>query len=263
MTIEQIVGILGQIATWVTVALVFFTLREMEKQRRSSQKPELIIPNMPIFGYANNNDIFIATHWTDEEIQSNEIEFRKRPHFLIYNIGAGAAKEIKIKWGFDLLDTVKSIQDYCYRNSIPVVVSTQKDALQVEFKESKSYMSINASLNAEHAYLMPASVTSQGLESSLPFTFLELLSILIFLDMHKTHKKKSEKAIFPVAVEESRFELPQLSCEVSYVDIGGEKYSKKFDVTFQPFVLTFPSEKAELKGNQQVFHGMFEFKEIS
>ncbi|MBV6452166.1 MAG: hypothetical protein MHPDNHAH_02919 [Anaerolineales bacterium] len=259
MTIEQIVELFGQIATWVTVVLVFFTLREMEKQRKASQKPELIIPNMSIFGYSNDSDLFFATRWSNKEISNGEVEERNYPQFSIYNIGTGAAKEISIMWDFDLLDVVKSIQDYCYRNSIPVVVSTQKDTLTIEYKKSKSYAMVKSTLNSEHAYLMPASVTSQGLKSILPFSFLELFSILIFLDIHKRHHKSDNRTAFPE--EETGLESPRLHCALSYVDIGGEKYSKNFDVTFQPFVLKFPSKEVEFKSYEQVFQGIFEFIE--
>ena len=101
MTIEQIIGAIGQIAIWVTVVLVFFTLRKMEKQRKASQKPELIIPDVPSFGYSENEgDIYIASQWSNKEIKDEGIIVEKRAQITIYNIGAGAAKEIKIKVGF-------------------------------------------------------------------------------------------------------------------------------------------------------------------
>jgi hypothetical protein len=168
MSIEQIIGILGQVATWVTVILVFFTLREMEKQRKASQKPELIIPNVSVFGYTDNKDIFIASNWSNKEIKSDGFVIEKYPQFILYNIGAGAAKEINIKWDFDLTNTVKSIQDYCYRNSIPVVVSIQKDMLQIQIKERGSYMIIKAFLNAELAYLCLLQLRLKGSNQHYP-----------------------------------------------------------------------------------------------
>lgn len=67
------------------------------------------------------------------------MESREHPQVIIYNIGAGAAKEINIKWDFDWSSAIKSIQDCCYRNSIPVVVRTQNDGLIVEHKGSMTH----------------------------------------------------------------------------------------------------------------------------
>ena len=63
-TLISIVGIIG---TWITIVLVYNTLREMRNQRKASQKPELIIPNVSIFGYADDNEIFIASNWSNKE----------------------------------------------------------------------------------------------------------------------------------------------------------------------------------------------------
>jgi len=256
----DIISIVSILGTWVTIVLVYFTLQEMRNQRKASQKPELIIPIAPIFGYAQDNDIFVAGSWSNKERKNESAVVEERPQVTIYNIGAGAAKEINIKWDFDLSGTVKSIQDYCYHNSLPVVVNIQEDILKIESKGRESYISIEAYSKAEHVYLMPASVTAKGLKSSIPVTFLELLSILIFLDIHQTHKKSSNKPLLPV--EESRFEIPMLFCELSYVDIGGVRYAKKFDVIFHPsMVMGIPSRKIELSSTEPVFHGWFEFRE--
>src|SRR5687768_4300953 len=115
MDLTTLLTIIGQIATWVTIALVYFTLREMRNQRRAAQKPELIIPKVPIYGYAVDNEIFIASKWSNRELKNDSIVVEERPQAIIYNIGAGAAKEINIKWDFDLSGAIKSIQDYCYR----------------------------------------------------------------------------------------------------------------------------------------------------
>ncbi len=258
MTIEQTISILGQIATWVTVILVFFTLREMEKQRKASQKPELIIPNMPIWGYADNNEFFISSNWSNKELKNDKAEIKEFPHFIIYNIGAGAAKEINIAWDFDFSDNIKSIQDYCYHNSIPVVVSLQEDGLKAGINGNETFIYTKTFLNNTHSYLMPASVTSQGIKSSLPLAFLTLLSISIFLDIHQSQKKSNNKNVF--STEESLIKSPALSFTLSYVDIGGEKYTKKIRVAFQPSVIRFPLKDRELL-NLAAFQGVLEFKE--
>src|SRR5574339_950200 len=154
----QIAGIIG---TAIGIVLVYFTLLEMRNQRKAAQKPELIVPIVSIYGYTDDNELFIASEWSNKEIKNKTIVIEEHPHISIYNIGAGAAKAISIKWDFDLSGTVKSIQDYCYRNSIPVVVKTQKhelvDGLEIEYKGKKTWMNIKAYSSRGHPYLMPAS----------------------------------------------------------------------------------------------------------
>jgi hypothetical protein len=71
MTLDQILVIVGQAATWVTLVFVFLTLREMEKQRRANQKPELIIPKVPLYGYTGRHDeFFVPEIWSNSELKA-------------------------------------------------------------------------------------------------------------------------------------------------------------------------------------------------
>jgi len=258
MTIEQATSILGQFATWFTLIIVFLTLREMEKQRKASQKPELIITNISLHGYyKDDDDMHIISQWSNIQINDNKTDIIKGPKIFIYNIGAGAAKEIKIKWDFDIQGTIKHIQDYSYHNSIPIIVSTHNNFLHIETKDRKVVINVKLESNPEYAYLMPASITSQGLEVHLPWTFMELLSILVFIGKHQLDKKSNDGSV--VQLEDSFFEFPTLHCGLSYLDIGGEKYSKKFDVTVTMFAIrTF---EKEFNSTKPAFNGMVEFKE--
>jgi hypothetical protein len=260
MNLEQMIGIIGQIATWVTVLLVFLTLREMEKQRKASQKPELIVPNVSIFGYAADIDgIYIATHWSNEKLK-NEYVVGKLPKVTFYNIGSGAAKSIKIKWNFDLQNTVKGIQDYCNKNSLPIIVSSENKAvLSVDLTNNSSSINIEATSNVEQAYLLPASVTSSGLEIDLPLTFLSLISILVFLNSHHAKQEIAKNSSFGTYKPE--FEIPKLTLGIEYYDIGGNKYKKKFDIQFEGFLMHYNQDKPQSSIIEPGLHGYFEFNE--
>jgi hypothetical protein len=249
MTLDQIIGILGQSAIWITVILVFLTLREMEKQRKASQKPELIIPNMFIIGYPDENcNLYIASYWSNKEVKKERTEIYEHPNVTIYNIGAGAAKEINFSWNFDVQNTVKSIQDYCYSNSIPVVIRIQNNYLEIGIEGG--FDAINLDSSFKYSYLMPTSVTSQGLNSEIPIYFLELISFLIFISMQKH------------GFEFGDFEFPSLFCELSYTDIGGVRYIKKFDVTFNPTSLSLSAKESGFSNPKPIFQGILKFKEI-
>lgn len=253
---EQIVGIIGQAATWITVFLVFLTLREMEKQRRASQKPVLIIPNVTILGFSNSNELFIASRWSNKESRSESYEVGKLPKITIYNIGTGAAKEIKIKWNFDIQSTLKSIQEYCHKNSLPIVATSENGFLTTEFNGNLFGSNIQGVSNVEHAYLLPASVTSEGLESELPATFLNLASIMTFLKAHQANLLSSTNKL-----SSSNFEMPILHFEIQYYDISGNKYKKKFYITTDAFAPSYPNYQFERSFSEPVFYGLLVFKE--
>ena len=247
MTIDQTIGLLGQIATWITVLIIFLTLIEMEKQRKASQKPELIITNAFIMGYPDeSNNLYIASHWSNKEVKKDINKLYENPNVTIFNIGAGAAKEINFSWNFDIQKTVNSIQDYCLRNSIPVVINIQKKFLEIAIEGV--FDGINLDSNFEYAYLMPASVITQGLNSEIPIYLLKLISFLIFISMQKH------------GFEFGDFEIPSIFCELSYTDIGGVRYKKKFDVTFNPTQLSLSAKESGPPFTNPIFHGIFKFK---
>lgn len=55
----------------------------------------------PILLATLDNEIYIASHWSSTKLKEDKVESREHPQVIIYNIGAGAAKEINIKWDFD------------------------------------------------------------------------------------------------------------------------------------------------------------------
>jgi hypothetical protein len=62
--------------------------------------------------------------------------------------------------------------------------------------------------------------------------------------------------------EFDHFEIPSLICELSYKDIGGMTYIKKFDVTLTPTFLSLSAKESGLSTTQPIFQGNLEFKEI-
>jgi hypothetical protein len=256
MTTEQVIAIIGQFATWITVLIVFLTLREMEKQRKASQKPEIIISQTFIYGYFRDwNELLVPTEWSNdsEPRESTEVEKDKTnyPKFTLYNIGIGAAKSVKLEWIFDVSKLLDETQNYCYQNSIPIVVNSQNDFLKIGIAGQDSYFRVSAFSAKEHEYILPASVTSKGIESDMPMTFLKLISILIYMMKHQADQKESSDTM--------NTGFPELRLKLSYYDIGGVKYQKSFDVKLSIFLIHFPQDKSDI-GTSKV-SGVFEFAE--
>ena len=81
MDLSSLIAIIGQIATWLTIILVYFTLVEMRNQRKVSQKADLIIPKSLIYGYSyvfsdENFTMFaIPRSWSDKQIDGVKYPF--------------------------------------------------------------------------------------------------------------------------------------------------------------------------------------------
>jgi hypothetical protein len=253
-----IIIVVGQIATWITILLVYFTLREMRNQRIASQKPDLMIPKTEVYGYsAYSNDpkddwapLLIPRFWSKEYLK---VMPQAYPHtgrdVTAYNVGFGVAKNITFKWTIECNKIVQQIREYCYQHSIPIVVKTDKDTLRVAENngETEDYP-----LSPEHRYefLMPASITSEGLLFEVPVVYAELVAILIYLKIH--HSRKD------TVMKELEVEMPSATLELQYDDLQNLHYSKTFDVPIS--IRYFIPYKTEREGTRNmIFYGSIEF----
>jgi hypothetical protein len=257
MTIDQIIGIVGQAATWITVVFVFLTLREMEKQRRATQKPELIIPKVRLYGCTRRQDeFFVPEIWSNSELNQVETYVSYLVDATIYNVGFGAAKDIRLEWSLDLQCTLQTIKDYCYKNIIPIAARAEGEILIVEFKDISSASSMKNSASHEHEYLMPASTDSQGLKTPIPAHYMHLLPVYVCILMHQLNREaKNSIGVLP------SFEFPAMNLRLTYKDISNAVYSKKFNVRFDFSFMQHPLLDKEETARERAVHGWLEFVE--
>ncbi|MBL8080869.1 MAG: hypothetical protein JNM55_23050 [Anaerolineales bacterium] len=259
VTFDQWISIVTQVGAWVTVILILYTLLEMKTQRKLAQKAELIVPNVSILGYSRENgEIFIATYWKNKEAENKDFVVGELPKVTLYNIGAGAAKGITVRWNFEIEKAVKSIKDYCVQNSLPINITSDDGYLFVGLKENITGVDIQADSNFEYPYLLPASVTANGLEVDLPSTILNVISILSFLTTYQSSPPADRG---PLPSTQIDFATPYFYLELQYEDIGRNKYKKRFDVTVSAFSPYFADRQSRTSYYDPILYGKFEFKE--
>lgn len=232
MRIDQIILIVGQIATWITVVIVFLTLREMEKQRRESYKPELVVPTIDLFGHGNKKGkLTIPIEWNKEILKDDSLPHDEQdkwfnptisPCLTIYNLGLGAASNINIVWNYDIDSTIEVITDYCYKNSIPIIVKTDPWGLQINVDETfnlstTSYPPFDT--NFQIAFVPPISISPKGTDIHIPHVYKIIVSLLIYT------LEPQDNGFFLMQTM-----IPPLKLTINYEDIGNRKYSKVFDV---------------------------------
>lgn len=260
-TFDQMLSLAGQIATWFTMVIVFLTLREMERQRKSSQKPDLIIPTVELRGFSTkekNQKLLIPTELSNEVPHGNNedtLNSKTYPELEIYNIGFGAAKNIQLVWVLDNVEkTVEAIKNYCYLNSIPIVMKFESDSLNVELDGQKVFMPFEyqSTMTQRYHYILPASVKPAPLTSYFPEYLIHiLLPVIICLEIAQSEKKNSRRINF--------FDSLSVELQLKYEDISNTKYVKKYQVGLMSIGYIKPVEKKLIK--RLIYAGQLVFRE--
>jgi hypothetical protein len=260
MDISNIISVIGIIGTWVTIVLVYNTLREMRNQRKASQKPDLLIPKLSVFGYAFGNkdktNFLTPRLWSSKSEISDFIgdAWEESAPAILYNVGFGVAKNIELVWRVDYDKTIQQIQDYCYQHQIPLVLQVNESDRRLTIIERgvKTGMDIPLfPMKQNFDFLMPVSITKEGISSEIPNALRQLISATIYLKILASRQNRDSKL---------EFATPTMKVEVHYDDLEDSHYSKTFDVNFSShFFLVRPFDKTEDE-LKQIWGGKFEFE---
>ncbi|HLO17634.1 MAG TPA: hypothetical protein VK206_22580 [Anaerolineales bacterium] len=250
----NIVSVIGIVGTWVTIVLVYFTLREMRNQRIASQKPDLIIPESTIYaygyGYEGRTYPLVARDWSnDKDLKDERHNWERSSLIKLYNVGFGVAKNIELKWTGEYNATLRQIKDYCYQHSIPIIIQPHNDGV---FVESDVFASLSPEIY-KYDFLMPASIASVGLATSVPDAFVELVSILVHLKAHYGRQHLNEQSGLEI-------NIPSMVLELHYDDLENSHYTKKFEVLFSLSGFSIHADEKSIIGLKQLFQASFEFK---
>ena len=246
----NVVSIIGILGTWVTILLVYFTLREMRHQRLASQKPDIVIIETRIAGYVSAardaSDLFVGRYTGKEEVK-------------FYNVGFGVAKNIRVRWVGKYHETIAQIKEYCYDNSVPIVLKLGKDNLTISEQGTDTYFNLSLSdesfdHNYLHNYLMAVSVTSEGLSFGVPSTFLALITILMYLKGHIARQYPHEEPTRDLGID-----FPPMQLEISFDDVEDTHYVRRFDVTVSPGSY-WVAEERPTSGSKVVWEASLVFK---
>ncbi|RPJ73856.1 MAG: hypothetical protein EHM20_11555, partial [Alphaproteobacteria bacterium] len=223
-SINLIVSMIGQIGVFITIILVFLTLKEMEKQRRESYKPIVVIPSfwLEVIGRIEEKTVVFYDPQRGGFFEEESVARKKlapRHHVELYNVGAGVAKDIEIEWKleFETSDAVDSIREFCYKNSIPLIVEIDKGNLIIRHK-SEAYGSFTffcdlAPIKGKIDYILPQSVEPSRIRLALPMVYQKLISLLATTCDSQTPQFSSDLPII---------------LDIRYRDIGNKQYRNQY-----------------------------------
>jgi hypothetical protein len=225
ISIADIISIAG-------IFLVFLTLREMEKQRRESYKPVIVIPKfglkakgklrgiVTLFYQLYRGGIFEDHPMLAPSSRSEKESEPKWAHVILRNLGAGPAKNISAEWklDFDVDEQVKQLKEFFYKNSIPIILEIKKGYLYVleNFNPETSAPSTYAiePRKTDIDFLLPHSVEPLGTSIQFPQIYEKLIDLLATL-----HENQTPEWLVP--------ELP-IILDLRYRDIGTKQLRNQY-----------------------------------
>ncbi len=222
MTIDQIIALAASIAAFLSALAAFFTICQVSKQRESSYHPELAVARTKFqcisnpLSKGNIPDTWIEC--TDGEEIQNVLSFFSVP---LHNVGLGAARNLKVKWSFQIEDAISKVNELAQKSLTPVFYEYKNGILTL--KSDDMGEAISLWINQKEIsidFVLPASINKSSTELIVPPAFIMTVSALVHF-YSKTGSFPSSEAI------------PNLIAEVDYFDIGGKKHKAKVSVTIQ------------------------------
>jgi hypothetical protein len=253
MTTDQYIAIIGHAATWVTALatlataiLIWLTLHEMAAQRRYEYKPDIVISERPIYAFSEEyGTVRLPTRWTaknlsDEEIIEEIIEHEYTDcSFPLLNLGLGAAKRIKVRWGFDAISIIKYVRNLCEQNAVPIAMHEKDGWLWLQCGKQERMISMNHGLEQSVSYLLPAGSDSHNAKIQMPYLLITLSSVAIYL--HHAILKENKRFIY----------FPPSSIQIDYDELENRNHSRRFEVRMEFQSIT--------SGDAMTFSGLIKF----
>ena len=210
-------------ATFLNSVLVFFTLREMKRQRELSNQPEMAFQEKSFYVY--NDENCFPRIWVNQKIALAEGKEEKKSFILdANNIGNGVARNVKIQWNIDINGFIERLSLIGIENYAKVKETNNVLLVSSEHSEHVFFL---ANIGSEHEFIMPGNECKVAVY--IPEVYLYLLSLMLFIHVDKMKNKNT-----------ADFDLnfPNLKSIISYENLTGKKYKRKFEISISPCMVT-------------------------
>lgn len=228
--IMSIINVLAAVGTCVSAIIAYFTLKKFTEQNKNAHKPELFLApdnkaiiDVVITNYNNpmEENMFIE-FWRNSNSENSEIGMV----YSIENVGLGTAKHLDIEWEFSMEEAISEISKTLKH---PLNIELSDTYLSINKDESKEdsfmFISLHNHPKDKHDFILPRRDEVCNKRPWIPVDYMKLY-VVYFLAKHNLFQKES----FGSIIYEEFDDFPKISVKLNYEDIGGEKYSKKFEV---------------------------------
>jgi len=161
----------------------------------------------------------IANIWLEPGHNEKGDHFRVRYFIKIFNLGNGAAKDIRISWDYEIERLVETINHLAHESFRNILVKLERNALSIEGKElGGATFFLHNDLQGSIDYILPISAFNTPATAALPMTFVDLMSIYYDLCLGADAKKQGGA----ISYDDS---LSRIKMTIEYKDIGGSSHS--------------------------------------
>lgn len=230
-------AIVSSIATLAYAIIAFRTLYEIKKQRESTYQPEIVIEESILY---INNCSSIDDKWEpnystkrDYITPNNELSLEyKKPYINLYNIGLGAAKDVEVKFTFNIEEyeeNIKKINRSLKGTKDKFYLDTQgKGILFSECdKITHGLPNINPDINRLN-HILPATTTKLSTMVYLPLlpsVFFEA-TMRNFVNQNYLEKKFIDPTFGDILID------------ITYLDINNKRHEKRLTLSCQFHLLS-------------------------
>jgi hypothetical protein len=230
------IATISALATLAAAIIYYFTLDEIKKQRENTYKPHLFIDNINFYVQSiRKGELMFPRKWVDNlKVSGTFLDFSQENFTLsdfalkCYNIGFGTAKKISISFSYDIDTFIEQINklNELVADSNKITVKKEMRFISFDCKNNElpflnSAIAIEGVLKHYISYILPVSIKSDYSYIKLPFHYLELLNIYVYLFSSIPNKNELDIEL----------DIPIITSEIKYSDISNKEISKSLTVT--------------------------------
>lgn len=230
-TMNIIIALISALATVAAALIYYWTLKELKKQRENTSRPHLFIDNTYFYvqGIENENYI-LPIIWSSEPKNFMTVEFPNdfkfaEFHLSCFNIGFGAATNIRYEFSYDIdkfLKNIRLLEKEIHENDR---IKINSNNYFISFSPANEKMpqrkfAINIDNNLKHyiSYILPVTVKNKSTNVKLPSHYLELINVYVY------YLKSADK------LKNIDLLIPPLTTKVEYLDINRKKHEEKLTI---------------------------------
>ncbi|MEK6279102.1 MAG: hypothetical protein AABN95_02000 [Acidobacteriota bacterium] len=171
---DRWIALVSGLAGFITAVATLFTVREMKKQRISSYLPDLFFPKTILYVYRDEDgSVFASSEENLSKSSHLEILNKRNYAFLeILNIGAGAAREVILKWDCDVDAFINIIS----KLDVGRTIEHEEGVLKID--NSSSF--IFNQCDDEVLHIAPMHIEPKPIRCKIPIFYLELYSLYFY-----------------------------------------------------------------------------------
>jgi len=218
-------------------------LVELKEQTRSAYRPDVVLIGCDSLSLYHHDALRgnIPFKWAQKTLNETEtkllLEKKSQSNLALdfHNVGLGSANHVEASWTFDrnyYLDKISLKKDSFPRNLEYIEVEGIDDLFTVEntlYKVGSSEYSKDA--------ILPVNIDSQPHTMFIPIDYTILWSTLFYQITSDYDSDQTQPLVNQIQ------EMPSISLEFRFVDVGGNQHSKHYMITIVPQSVNLSEER--------------------